>query len=68
MANSHCCPHCQRAFSFEKREEAPHFPFCSERCRMSDLLGWMKGEYRISRPLEAEDLLEEQHGPIDLDT
>lgn len=28
-------------------EQWPHFPFCSERCRMVDLGHWMTEEYRI---------------------
>lgn len=31
-------------------EGAPHFPFCSERCRLVDLGGWLEERYRISRP------------------
>ncbi len=31
-------------------EGAPQFPFCSERCRLADLGGWLEERYRISRP------------------
>lgn len=40
------------------REDASHYPFCSERCRMGDLGKWFSGEYTISRPLEERDLEE----------
>jgi endogenous inhibitor of DNA gyrase (YacG/DUF329 family) len=28
----------------------PDFPFCSERCRLTDLGKWASEEYRISEP------------------
>jgi len=28
-------------------ENNPHRPFCSERCRLADLGGWMTDQYRI---------------------
>jgi hypothetical protein len=36
--------------------DAPHRPFCSARCKAIDLGGWLEGRYRISRPVEEEDL------------
>lgn len=36
-------------------ESNPHRPFCSERCRLTDLGGWASGRYRIpSKPGESE--------------
>lgn len=36
--------------------DAPHRPFCSERCKTIDLGGWLEGRYRIGRPVdEVED-------------
>ena len=33
-----------------------HFPFCSQRCRQSDLGAWASGQYVISEPaLEFDD-------------
>ena len=46
------CPTC----SARVAEEAETFPFCSPRCRMADLNKWFEGEYRISRPLDIDDL------------
>ncbi len=34
-------------------------PFCSSRCRLADLAGWFGGEFSISRPLNASDLLDD---------
>jgi endogenous inhibitor of DNA gyrase (YacG/DUF329 family) len=36
--------------------DAPYRPFCSSRCKSIDLGGWLDGRYRISRPLEGEEL------------
>lgn len=30
---------------------APHFPFCSERCRLLDLGKWASGKYVVSTPI-----------------
>jgi endogenous inhibitor of DNA gyrase (YacG/DUF329 family) len=48
------CPICKRPVP--ATPEARHRPFCSERCRTVDLGGWLTGAYRISRPVEEEDL------------
>jgi endogenous inhibitor of DNA gyrase (YacG/DUF329 family) len=44
--------------------EHAHFPFCSARCRDSDLLGWAEGKRVLSTPItdadEAMDFLESQ--------
>jgi endogenous inhibitor of DNA gyrase (YacG/DUF329 family) len=37
-------------------EQVPTRPFCSQRCRTVDLGGWLSGAYRVSRPIEEEDL------------
>lgn len=28
-------------------QDNPHFPFCCERCRLTDLGKWAMGDYRI---------------------
>ncbi len=33
-----------------------YFPFCCERCKMSDLGHWMSENYRISRNLDHRDV------------
>ncbi|MGQ9591322.1 MAG: DNA gyrase inhibitor YacG [Planctomycetota bacterium] len=45
-ASSYRCRTCGNAVV----ESDPHFPFCSERCRLVDLGGWLSERYRISRP------------------
>ncbi|WP_447971636.1 DNA gyrase inhibitor YacG [Nitrospira sp. M1] len=42
------CPTCRRQI---RREDNPFRPFCSERCRLLDLNGWLSEQYRI--PAEA---------------
>ncbi|MCC7406709.1 MAG: DNA gyrase inhibitor YacG, partial [Phycisphaeraceae bacterium] len=51
------CPICGRPAAPIDRN--PHFPFCSPRCKMADLNRWLTGRYKISRPVEAADLEEE---------
>lgn len=48
------CPTCETTI-----EETDHRPFCSKRCRLVDLEGWFGGQYTISRPLDASDLLDD---------
>ena len=33
-----------------------HRPFCSDRCRLSDLGRWFREDYQASRPLRPDDL------------
>ena len=40
-------------------EDLESRPFCSQRCRLADLAGWFGGDFSISRPLNASDLLED---------
>ena len=39
------CPVCGKRTPFSP--DNPHRPFCSERCRVTDLGGWASGSYRI---------------------
>jgi len=50
------CPICKKKVV----KEAQNFPFCSERCRLTDLGRWATGDYRIPGepadiPLQADD-------------
>lgn len=46
------CPICR-----EKVDASTEFaPFCSKRCKTIDLGKWVSGDYKISRPVEEEDL------------
>ncbi len=40
------CPMCKKEVALGE----PDFPFCSERCRLTDLGKWASEEYRISEP------------------
>jgi uncharacterized protein len=48
------CPVCKKRTVWE---ENPWRPFCSERCKMTDLGAWASGNYRI-----AGDKLEKPEG------
>jgi len=41
------CPTCRKIVLASD----PEFPFCSERCRIIDLVKWASGGYVISAPL-----------------
>ena len=47
------CPNCKKAVAeSEEAQRLPdHYPFCCERCKMTDLGNWFSEEYRISRPM-----------------
>jgi uncharacterized protein len=45
------CPICKKEGVWG---DTPHRPFCSERCKLMDLGGWLDEGYRISSPLEDE--------------
>ena len=45
------CPLCGRHTTWQ---DNPHRPFCSERCRLADLEGWLKGRYVV--PGQSEDV------------
>jgi len=52
----HRCPICKRATDSELDKE---FPFCGERCRLSDLGAWASEKYVVSDPVFDETELEE---------
>ncbi len=43
------CPICKRALPQDAFE--PPFPFCSRRCKLADLHGWLNQRYVVSEPL-----------------
>ena len=45
------CRTCRKSID----ERQPFFPFCSERCRLVDLGGWLSDRYRVSRSLSPSD-------------
>jgi endogenous inhibitor of DNA gyrase (YacG/DUF329 family) len=57
------CPICKKPV---KRDDAES-PFCSERCRRTDLGKWASGDYVISSPVtDTSDAIEEAT-PLDSD-
>jgi len=46
------CRTCGKVTVRSAGDEAPHFPFCSERCKLLDLGKWLDGAHRIQEPLE----------------
>jgi uncharacterized protein len=55
------CPICKKEVAFDD----PNMPFCSDRCRLTDLANWATEKYTIPAPLEPGDLdeLEESDSP-----
>ena len=45
------CPTCGKKVDYRQRAQYPHFPFCSERCKLIDLGKWLDGEHRIEEAL-----------------
>jgi endogenous inhibitor of DNA gyrase (YacG/DUF329 family) len=50
------CPICRKPTSLEA---SPDFPFCSERCKLTDLGNWASEKYKISEPVIDESVPEE---------
>jgi uncharacterized protein len=55
MPRPNSCPICRKELPVLDAD-APYRPFCSQRCKTIDLGSWLEGGYRISRPVEEEDL------------
>jgi len=51
MPKTVACPHCGRPVVWG--EQSPFRPFCSARCRMIDLGGWLDESYRIAQDSDA---------------
>jgi endogenous inhibitor of DNA gyrase (YacG/DUF329 family) len=49
------CPICDQLMQGASTAEWPHFPFCSERCRLVDLGRWLGEAYTIRPTAEEED-------------
>ena len=50
------CPICQKEVKFDD----PEMPFCSERCRLTDLGNWAMEKYVISTPADLSHLEDEE--------
>lgn len=53
------CPICHKTTNWEENR---YRPFCSERCKLVDLEGWLNARYRV--PVEEEEPLDEPDDPI----
>lgn len=49
MIGAPSCPICNRRV--DSAATSPHFPFCSERCKLVDLNRWATGKYAIVESL-----------------
>ena len=50
----HTCSMCGKTYDFVWKEGTPlpkNFPFCSARCKATDMSKWINEEYTISSPL-----------------
>ena len=54
------CPACKTEVQWENN---PYRPFCSERCRLSDLGDWVTEQYRIPGPSADPDADDETCDP-----
>jgi uncharacterized protein len=52
----HRCPICKTETDSEAHAD---FPFCSERCRLTDLGAWASEQYVVSDPIFDEDEIAE---------
>ena len=47
------CPICKRPIPDDTHP--PSFPFCSQRCKLVDLDGWLSGRYVVSETLPFDE-------------
>ena len=63
MTTTVACPACGRAVEWTPASRWR--PFCSERCRLLDLSGWMLEEYRIPAAAPPDDAPDGAEDPTD---
>jgi uncharacterized protein len=54
------CPICKKPTDSDKDKD---FPFCSERCRLTDLGNWASEKYKVTEPAMDEDRPEARESP-----
>ena len=59
------CPTCRRPFRGADLDSLPHFPFCSERCRLVDLGRWIDGEHAIPGPPPPTDAIGDEDDDLE---
>jgi endogenous inhibitor of DNA gyrase (YacG/DUF329 family) len=50
------CPICGKVSDSEDKAAWPHYPFCSDRCKLIDLGRWLREDYRIPTPPEHSEM------------
>ena len=53
------CPICKKSVAFDD----PFMPFCSDRCRIIDLVNWATEKYVIPVPKDPNDPAEDEEQP-----
>ena len=62
------CPTCRRPVSLASDHRPPTFPFCSARCRTTDLGAWATGGHVISgTPLRLDGYSDDLDHLLDVD-
>lgn len=56
------CPLCGRPTAWT---DNPHRPFCSERCQLADLEGWLGGRYVIPDSSEESGMPDSESDPVE---
>lgn len=56
------CPHCKKTSQWDTQN--PFRPFCCERCKIIDLGKWANEEYRVAKPFDEQDFLDEPTVPV----
>jgi endogenous inhibitor of DNA gyrase (YacG/DUF329 family) len=51
------CPNCKIDVVWS--EDSPFRPFCSERCRNTDFIGWANEEHQLPGDISMDDLMSE---------
>jgi endogenous inhibitor of DNA gyrase (YacG/DUF329 family) len=52
------CPYCGKRVNKDETKHSTHFPFCSRRCKLADLEGWLGNRYKIPAFLNTENTKE----------
>jgi endogenous inhibitor of DNA gyrase (YacG/DUF329 family) len=57
------CPICKKPVDEPEsgKPAPPHYPFCSERCKLIDLGRWLDGRYQIPESGDEESNPHEEH-------
>ena len=56
MARVLLCPACKKVVPTQEGLRPRGFPFCSERCQLSDLGRWFTEEYVVPAPIGPDDV------------